>query len=79
MVKTGKFYCLKQHFLLPSTNRKFAKIELVGLKNTEVVIGSDSQKKMNEYGKVKIKVLWAVHFEKRTFFKIMVKLLESNF
>ena len=45
----------------------------------EVVIGSDPQKKMNENGKVKIKVLWAMHFERRTFFKTMVKLLESNF
>ena len=43
------------------------------------MLGSDSHKKMNESGKVKIKVLWAVHFGKRTFFMTMVKLLESNF
>ena len=41
---TGKIYCLKQHFLPPAKARRFTKINIkqVLLKNTKVVIQSDS-------------------------------------
>ena len=39
---TGKIYRLKQHFLPPATVWRFTKIKEVLLKNTQVVIQSDS-------------------------------------
>ena len=41
-VVTGKIYCPKQHFLPPATVWRFTKIKEVLLKNTQVVIQSDS-------------------------------------
>lgn len=49
VVKTCTFQSLKQHFIEHSTTWKFAKIKLLVLKNTQVVVKFDSHKIMNEY------------------------------
>ena len=46
---TGKIYHLKQHILPPATALRFTKIKYVLLKNTQLLIQSDSHKEMNEY------------------------------
>ena len=70
-VVTGKIYCQKQHFLPPATVWRFTKIKEVLLKNTQVVIQSDSHMPQeNECRKVlnytQLFFLWATHFGKRT-------------
>ena len=70
---TSRINHLKQHFLPPATPWRFTKIKEVLIKNTQVVIQSDSHMPQgNEwmYGKVlkyrQLFFLWAKHFGKRT-------------